>query len=105
MISLPTIPEKERAMAGARARGRRVVVGLLALLVLLGGGGLPVSTHGTASAASTPVVVVAPSRSAGTVGPLITIAQSWNNCGPASVAEVLHFWGIQRTQDQVQVDL
>src|SRR5262249_26589438 len=40
-----------------------------------------------------------------TVGPMINIGQTWNNCGPASVAEVLNLWGIQRTQGQVQAGL
>jgi hypothetical protein len=31
--------------------------------------------------------------------------QTWNNCGPASVAEVLAYWGISRTQGQVQAVL
>ncbi len=48
---------------------------------------------------------VTPSRAAGTLGPLITIAQTWNNCGPASVAEVLSYWGVQRTQGEVQAVL
>ena len=48
---------------------------------------------------------IAPSRPIGTLGTLITIPETWNNCGPASVAEVLGFWGIQRTQAQVQAVL
>lgn len=36
------------------------------------------------------------------LGPLITISQTYNNCGPAAVAEVLRYWGIARTQAQVQ---
>ncbi len=36
------------------------------------------------------------------LGPLENISQTWNNCGPASVAEVLAYWGIYRTQYQVQ---
>ncbi|MBV8296533.1 MAG: C39 family peptidase [Acidimicrobiia bacterium] len=36
------------------------------------------------------------------VGPLENIVQTVNNCGPASVAEVLHFWGIDRTQNELQ---
>ncbi len=54
-------------------------------------GGVP-----TALAAATPV------RSAASVGTLINIPQTWNNCGPAAVAEVLDYWGIYRTQSAVQ---
>ncbi|HLG74117.1 MAG TPA: C39 family peptidase [Chloroflexota bacterium] len=36
------------------------------------------------------------------IGPLSFISQTLNNCGPASVAEVLGFWGIQKTQGEVQ---
>ncbi len=43
-------------------------------------------------------IVVASSRIAGSLGPLVNIPQTLNNCGPASVAEVLAYWGIQRTQ-------
>jgi hypothetical protein len=39
------------------------------------------------------------------VGHLVNIQQTLNNCGPASVAEVLRFWGISRTQEQVQLVL
>lgn len=39
------------------------------------------------------------------LGPLINIPQTWNNCGPATIAEVLAYWGIARTQAQVQAIL
>jgi uncharacterized protein len=39
------------------------------------------------------------------LGPLEFISQTLNNCGPASVAEVLDYWGIDRTQGQVQTIL
>jgi uncharacterized protein len=39
------------------------------------------------------------------LGPLEFISQTLNNCGPASVAEVLGYWGIERTQGQVQAIL
>jgi hypothetical protein len=39
------------------------------------------------------------------LGPLIHITQTVNNCGPASVAEVLNYWGVSRTQGQVQATL
>ncbi|MGH2347763.1 MAG: C39 family peptidase [Chloroflexota bacterium] len=44
-------------------------------------------------------------RSAARLGPLINIPQTWNNCGPAAIAEVLAYWGISRTQGQVQAVL
>lgn len=39
------------------------------------------------------------------LGPLTFISQTLNNCGPSSVAEVLDYWGIHRTQGQVQTVL
>ena len=36
------------------------------------------------------------------LGPLRNIPQTWNNCGPASIAEVLAYWGISRTQEEVR---
>ena len=36
------------------------------------------------------------------LGPLPFISQTVNNCGPASLAEVLGFWGVNRSQDEVQ---
>jgi len=45
-------------------------------------------------------IAVAPSQIAGSLGVLENIPQTLNNCGPASVAEVLAYWGIQRTQDE-----
>ncbi len=41
-------------------------------------------------------------RTAASLGPLINIPQTWNNCGPAAIAEVLAYWGISRTQAQVE---
>jgi hypothetical protein len=39
------------------------------------------------------------------LGPLSFISQTMNNCGPSSVAEVLDFWGIHKTQGEVQAVL
>jgi hypothetical protein len=36
------------------------------------------------------------SRRAASLGPLINIPQTYNNCGPAAVAEVLAYWGFPR---------
>jgi hypothetical protein len=36
------------------------------------------------------------------LGPLIFISQTLNNCGPSSVAEVLDYYGIHKTQGEVQ---
>ncbi|HVA92800.1 MAG TPA: C39 family peptidase [Chloroflexota bacterium] len=54
-----------------------------------------------ASAAVRPASI----RSAASLGPLINIPQTWNNCGPATIAEVLAYWGIARTQDEVRAVL
>ncbi|MBV8083664.1 MAG: C39 family peptidase [Chloroflexi bacterium] len=35
----------------------------------------------------------------------VYIRQTLNNCGPASIAEVLHYWGVEQTQDQARVAL
>ena len=72
-----------------------LIVGVLAV------GGQPVGAA-TRSSPTRPGVAVAPSGVAGSVGSLPQIWQTYNNCGPASVAEVLAYWGIARTQDQVQ---
>ena len=40
--------------------------------------------------------------SSASVGQMLFISQTLNNCGPASVAEVLDYWGIHKTQGQVQ---
>jgi hypothetical protein len=50
-------------------------------------------------------VAVAPTAPAAALGPLENIPQTWNNCGPASVAEVLAYWGIYRTQDETKAVL
>lgn len=50
----------------------------------------------TAQAADVPAL-----PSATRIGPLLFISQTLNNCGPASVAEVLDFFGLHRTQAQV----
>jgi predicted double-glycine peptidase len=50
-------------------------------------------------------IAVAPSGVSGALGPLINIPQTWNNCGPASIAEVLSYWGIYKTQGEIQAVL
>ncbi len=47
-------------------------------------------------------VPVAATPSALRLGPLQYIRQTLNNCGPASIAEVLKYWGVNQTQDQAQ---
>jgi hypothetical protein len=54
----------------------------------------------TIAVAATPAVPAASS-----LGPLINVPQTWNNCGPATLAEVLSYWGVGRTQSQVQAAL
>jgi len=68
------------------------------LLGALAAGIMPLAGVREALAAST----VVPTRSAASLGPLIYIPQTWNNCGPAAIAEVLAYWGIARTQAEVQ---
>lgn len=78
---------------------RSLAAATLLAAILLGAGGSQVNAQGR------PHMAVAPSRPTGALGPLINIPQTWNNCGPVSVAEVLAYWGIQRTQAQVQAVL
>jgi hypothetical protein len=75
-------------LLGAAAGGLGAIAGLL-------------STPRWASAAGTAPAL----RTAASLGPLINIPQTWNNCGPAAIAEVLAYWGISRTQSQVQAVL
>jgi hypothetical protein len=73
------------------------------MLLLVGASLLPVfNSQPSARAAAT---TIAPERSAAALGPLINIPQTWNNCGPTSVAEVLAYWGITRDQYQVKAVL
>jgi hypothetical protein len=68
------------------------------MLGALAAGILPLAGTRPADAASTVVAT----RSSASLGPLINIPQTWNNCGPAAIAEVLAYWGISRTQAEVQ---
>jgi uncharacterized protein len=52
-----------------------------------------------------PGPAVAPTPASIRLGPLTYIRQTLNNCGPASIAEVLNFWGVQRSQAQAQAVL
>jgi hypothetical protein len=54
-----------------------------------------------AGGALTAVAASAPARAAASVGAMPNIPQTWNNCGPAAIAEVLAYWGIERTQAAV----
>jgi predicted double-glycine peptidase len=93
-------------------------VGLVALALLFGATVVPAARavgepHPTAALERSPsgavahglLVSAAPTRPAASVGSVITIPQTLNNCGPASVAEVLAYWGIHRSQGQVQAVL
>ena len=65
----------------------------------------PTSRAATPARAGAASVHVAPIRAAASLGPLINIPQTWNNCGPTSVAEVLAYYGISRTQYQTKAVL
>jgi uncharacterized protein len=56
-------------------------------------------------AAVAPAAVSDSSGTAGSIGPLLHINQSLNNCGPASVAEVLDYWGIEKSQTELNTIL
>jgi predicted double-glycine peptidase len=79
---------------------RRATLPLI-LLALLSSAIAPALAK-TQSHTSRRTTAVVPSRATSALGPLPTIIQTLNNCGPASIAEVLSYWGIRRTQDQVQ---
>jgi len=53
-------------------------------------------------AAAPPAPSVVPTKMSASLGPLAFIGQTLNNCGPASVSEVLSYWSIVRSQRQVQ---
>jgi uncharacterized protein len=77
----------------------------LFLLGTLASGAVPlayalVAPYGTGAAPAGAAL-----RPAASLGPLINIPQTWNNCGPAAIAEVLAYWGIARTQGEVQATL
>jgi hypothetical protein len=57
------------------------------------------------SPAAAAVPAVAPTPPSTRLGPLTYIRQTLNNCGPASISEVLAYWGVQRTQAQGQAAL
>ncbi len=87
--------------------GRTLMRGAAVAVVAVGiiaAGGAPAgaASHGTPPRRS---VAVAPSGPAASVGDLAHIWQTYNNCGPASVAEVLSYWGVYRTQYQAQIVL
>ena len=72
---------------------------MLSALVALGSA-LPAYAALDSADASQPAVAAAPAKAS--LGPLIFISQTLNNCGPSSVAEVLDFWGIHKSQGDVQ---
>jgi len=75
-----------------------VAVGIIAA----GGAPAGAASHGMTPRRS---VAVASSGPAAIVGYLAHIWQTYNNCGPASVVEVLSYWGVYRTQYQAQLVL
>lgn len=46
-----------------------------------------------------------PTAPAAQLGPLSHITQTMNNCGPASISEVLRYWGIQKSQGELSAIL
>lgn len=49
--------------------------------------------------------LVAKTGTSASLGPLVHIVQTLNNCGPASISEVLHYWGINKSQDELNTIL
>ncbi|MBV8085336.1 MAG: C39 family peptidase [Chloroflexi bacterium] len=50
-------------------------------------------------------VQLQPNPATARLGPLMWIGQTLNNCGPASVAEALDYFGVHRTQSQIAMVL
>ena len=90
--------EERRTMAYGSARVPRGAFLLGALAAGLGPLGAVLEAPSLALASGSAAAL----RRAARLGPLINIQQTWNNCGPATVAEVLAYWGIAKTQGQVQ---
>ena len=80
---------------------KSLAAGLFAALVLLSPA-LPAYAALDATDPSQPALGVAAAAPKASLGPLLFISQTMNNCGPSSVAEVLDFWGIHKTQGEVQ---
>jgi predicted double-glycine peptidase len=59
----------------------------------------------TATPGTKPVVPVKPTATGIRLPGFVYIRQTLNNCGPASIAEVLHYWGVEQTQEQARVAL
>ncbi|MGH2365038.1 MAG: C39 family peptidase [Chloroflexota bacterium] len=116
-----TAPAAGQVVAGvAGSIGAAVNDGLtvkgpaLTAAAVSGSAGAPEANGASAGAAGTsaamgtaaaPRVPVAPTPSAFQLGPLQYIRQTLNNCGPAAIAEVLRYWGVQQTQGQAQAAL
>jgi predicted double-glycine peptidase len=100
------VPRAQRQCCMQPHRIRRLMLVMTLIWVaVLAFGTLVSHPFNERSQAASPVPVqgtVAPSRSTGQLGPLMNIPQTWNNCGPSSVAEVLAYWDIRVSQAQVQ---
>lgn len=83
---------------------RTITRGTFLVGALAGGAGAMAGMFaGSGGARASDAAAIA--RASASLGPLINIPQTWNNCGPASIAEVLAYWGISRTQGQAQAVL
>ncbi len=58
-----------------------------------------------AAGATSAGAAVRPSPGNASLGLLPTIWQTWNNCGPAALAETLAYWGVGRTQGAIAAAL
>ena len=81
---------------------RALIAPLLSALLLLSAV-LPAYAALEGSDPAQPAAATPPAKAA--LGPLEFISQTMNNCGPASVAEVLDFWSIHKSQGEVQAVL
>src|SRR5260370_40734474 len=102
MLSFARPPLSGGSLRPVILHPRRLFASCLLFSTLLASAAAPTAF---AAAHARGLAAVTPSRPTGSLGPLINIPQTWNNCGPASVAEVLAYWGISRTQGEVQAVL
>ncbi len=64
-------------------------------------GAPPAAASPRPSPTAVPTVQLATLPPAKRIGPLIFISQTLNNCGPASIAEILNYFGTRRSQAEV----
>ncbi len=93
MISMMNVSTDSKHWRGVLRVAGGCAVGLSLLL--------GVAAAGATSAGA----AVRPIPGSASLGSLPTIWQTWNNCGPAALAETLAYWGVGRTQGAIAAAL